>query len=332
MAMCGYNKFNQAVKEEIMAVKVLFTYDYGKDNMSRVKALGYDIMLANEKDVSFSEVMKDIEVMVCYNPFNTLDISLMKGLRWIQLSSIGIDQLPIQHVKSDNIIVTNNKGGYSVPMGEWVVMKILELLKNSFGLYRNQINKFWKMDTSILELCGKTVGFIGTGSIAMESAKRLQGFEVRIFGLNTTGKEVSYFDKCFPMEDLDSMLPECDIVVITIPSTKETYNLFNEERFKRFKQHAFLINVARGNIIHERALINNLSSGKIAGAALDVFEEEPLSKDSLLWNFDNVIITPHNSWISEMRNIRRWNVICDNLKRYISGKDLINKVNLEKGY
>jgi phosphoglycerate dehydrogenase-like enzyme len=315
-----------------LAIKVLLTYDYGKENMNKLKSLGYDITLANEKDISYSENVKDTEVLVCYNPFNTLDISLMTKLKWIQLTSTGIDQLPIQHVKKEEIIVTNNRGGYSIPMGEWVVMKTLELLKNSYGLYRNQMSKLWKMDTGLLELYGKTIGFIGTGSIAIESAKRLKGFGVRILGLNTTGKAAEYFDTCFSMKEIDNMLLECDVVIITAPSTKQTLNLINKERFKSFKQGAFLVNVARGNIINEIALIENLNIGKIAGAALDVFEEEPLSQESVLWNFHNVIITPHNSWISEMRNIRRWNVIYDNLRRYINREELKNKVNLEKGY
>ncbi len=315
-----------------MTIKALFTYDYGKENMNKLSSLGYDVILGNEKDISFSENLKGSEVLVCYNPFSTLDISLMKELKWIQLSSIGIDQLPIHQVRKKEIIVTNNRGGYSIPMGEWVVMKTLELLKNSFGLYRNQMNKLWKMDTGILEVYGKTIGFIGTGSIAVESAKRLQGFGVSILGLNTTGKAVEYFDTCFKLEEIDSMLPQCDVVVITIPSTEKTHHLINADKFKSFKQGAYLVNVARGNIIDENALINNLRSGKIAGAALDVLQEEPLSKDNPLWNFDNVIITPHNSWISEMRNIRRWNAIYENLRRYISGEELVNRVNLNKGY
>lgn len=315
-----------------MGVKVLFTYDYGKDNMNKVKELGYEVTLMDENNVNYSESLKDIEVMVCYNPFTTLDISLMQNLKWIQLSSIGIDQLPAETVKKSKITVTNNRGGYSIPMGEWVVMKTLELFKNSFRLYKNQINKRWKMDTSILELYGKTIGFIGTGSIAMESAKRFQGFGVNILGLNTDGRAVEFFNKCYSMDNIDEMLSKCDVIVITIPSTKETYHLFDEAKFNKMKQGAYLVNVARGNIIDEKCMINNLKNKKLKGAALDVFEEEPLKEDSELWELDNVIITSHNSWISEMRNQRRWNVIYENLRRYISGEDLLNKVSLEKGY
>ncbi|MBL4935865.1 phosphoglycerate dehydrogenase [Clostridium sp. YIM B02515] len=315
-----------------MAVKVLFTYDYGKENMNKIRELGYEIDIADERNITYSDKLYDIKAMVCYNPFQTLDISRMKSLRWIQLSSIGIDQLPIDYVRESGIVVTNNRGGYSVPMGEWVVMNILQILKNSFGLYKNQMNKLWKMDTGVLELFGKTVGFIGTGTIAVEAAKRLQGFGVKILGLNTSGRDTEFFHKCFDIKEIDNMLAQCDIAVVTIPSTDETYHLLNEDRFNAMKQGTVLVNVARGNIIDEEILIKNLKNRRLRGAALDVFEEEPLNENSPLWNLDNIIITPHNSWISEMRNIRRWNVIHENLKRYIGGEELINKVNLEKGY
>lgn len=315
-----------------MAIEVIFTYDYGKDRMDLIKAFGYNTKVVDEKTITNSENIKNSEVLVCYNPFNTLNISLMKSLKWIQLSSIGIDQLPLKDISQARIIITNNKGGYSIPMGEWVVMNILQLFKNSFNLFKNQMNKKWKMDTSLLELYGKTVGFIGTGTIAVEAARRLQGFEVKILGLNTTGKDVQNFQKCFKLEELDTMLPECDAVVITIPSTKETYHMIDEDRFNKFKDGAILVNVARGNILDEKALTKALTSKKLRGAALDVFEEEPLNEDNELWKLDNVIITPHNCWISEMRNERRWDVIYENLKRYSNGEPLINLVNLEKGY
>lgn len=315
-----------------MGIKALFTYDYGKEKMKSVEDLGYDIIISNEKDLKFSEELEDIEAMICYNPFETLDITKMKKLKWIQLSSIGIDQLPMGYLKNTDITVTNNKGGYSIPMGEWIVMKILELLKHSFNLYKNQINNIWKMDTGILELYRKKVAFIGTGSIAAEAAKRLQGFEVEILGVNTNGRTIKYFDKCYAMDEINAVLSEADIVVITLPSTNETYHFFDRTRLSVMKKGAFLVNVARGNIIDEAELAEYLEDNRIRGAALDVFEEEPLPGESPLWKLNNVIITPHNSWISEKRNERRWDIIMSNLGKFSKNEDLINIVNLHKGY
>lgn len=315
-----------------MVIKALFTYDYGKDGMDKIGDLGYELISIAEKNITYSEELKDVEILTCYNPFETLDISKMKKLKWIQLSSAGIDQLPIEYVKNNGIIVTNNRGGYSIPMGEWIVLKILELLKHSHKLYEKQKNKLWKMDTTILELCGKTISFIGTGSIAEEAAKRLKGFDVKILGLNTTGKKVQNFDKCYPLKDINEMLEISDVVVITIPYTKETHHLIDDEKFKRMKDASYIVNVARGSIINEKDLIKNIQAGKIHGAALDVVEEEPLHFDSPLWNLENVIITPHNSWISDMRNTRRFNMIYDNMKRYVENEKLLNVVDLNRGY
>jgi phosphoglycerate dehydrogenase-like enzyme len=209
-------------------------------------------------------------------------------------------------------------------------MNILQIYKNSINLYNNQKNKKWKVDTSILEIYGKNIGFIGTGTLASEAAKRLQGFETKIYGVNTNGRDTKYFDKCFPMEKLDDILKICDVIVITIPSTESTKYLINDEKLKLMKNGSALINVARGNILNEMDLITNIS--KFRGVALDVFEEEPLSENSPLWDLDNVIITPHNSWISESRNERRFNLIYENLKRYINNEELINTINYKKGY
>lgn len=316
-----------------MSTQILFTYNYGRKNFETIENMGYDIKLINENEgITYTNDLKDVKILVCYNPFQTLDIRKMSNLKWVQLSSAGIDQLPVDFIRDKNIIVTNNRGGYSVPIGEWIVLKILELLKHSPKFYENQRSKMWKMDASVLELYGKTVGFIGTGSIASEAAKRLKGFGVNILGINTNGRNMEYFDKCFKLDDIDYMLSLSDVVAVTIPYTEKTHKLVNEQRFKSMKQGAYIVNIARGLIIDEKSLISNIESGKIAGAALDVVENEPLDKDSKLWNMSNVIITPHNSWVSEMRNIRRFNLILDNLKRYKNKDNLINVVNLIKKY
>lgn len=315
-----------------MQKTALFTYNYGKEKMKEIEELGYNVILKPEKDLEYSNELEDVEVLICYNPFETLDISKMKNLKWIQLSSIGVDQVQKEKAVKQNIIVSNNKGGYSIAISEWVISKILELCKHSYKFYKNKENKIWKMDTSLLELYGKTVGIIGTGTIGIETAKRLKPFGVNVFGVNTTGRKVEFFDKCFAKENTNEMLKECDIVVVLIPGTEETYHFVNERSFSAMKDGVFFINAARGSVVDERALIKNIQNKKIKGAALDVFEKEPLAEDSPFWNFENVIINPHNSWISEMKNVRKYNIIYENMKRYISGQKLLNVVDLYKGY
>ena len=313
-------------------MKVLFTHNYGQNKMKAITEMGYELIFVDENEISNSEELSDVDVLVCYDPFEKLDISQLKQLKWIQLSSIGIDQVPKQKVEVQGIIVTNNRSGYSIPMGEWIVMKTLELLKNSKEFYHKQSERKWKMDTSLMELYNKTFCFVGTGSIAIEAAKRLQGFGVNIIGINTSGKNVEYFNSCYPMAELNHVLTQSDVIVLSIPSTKETYHLINENNISSFRNGASLINISRGSVIKESALVEALKKGTLRGAALDVFEEEPLSEDNPLWELDNVIITPHNSWISEMRNERRYHIIYENLKRYINEEKLMNVVDIEKGY
>ncbi|MCQ1528277.1 phosphoglycerate dehydrogenase [Lutispora saccharofermentans] len=313
-------------------MKVLFTYNYGEEKMKAIAELGYEVIYADEKEIVYRDEISDIDALVCYNPFDKLDISDLKQLKWIQLSSIGIDQLPKHKAIEKRIIVTNNKSGYSIPIGEWIVLKTLELLKNSSSFYSKQSEKKWKIDPTVLELYNKTVCFVGTGSIAGEAAKRLRGFEVKIIGINTSGKKTGNFDICYPIKELEYALSQADIVVLSVPYTKETHHLIDEKSIGFIKKGACLINIARGSIIKEPVLIEALEKGEIRGAALDVFEEEPLPEDSPLWNMNNVIITPHNSWVSEMRSERRYNIIYENMKRFISGERLMNIVDIEKGY
>ncbi|MCB2294650.1 phosphoglycerate dehydrogenase [Clostridium algoriphilum] len=315
-----------------MTIKALFTYNYGGDKRKAIEEFGYDIKLIPEQNLFYSEELADVEVLVCYDPFKTLQIEKMKKLKWIQLSSIGIDQLPVEYVKNNSIIITNNNGGYSIPMGEWIVLKTLELLKNSKGLYENQVNRKWKIDTSIHELYGKTIGFIGTGTIALEAAKRFRGFGVTILGVNTNGRNIEHFDRCYSMGERFEMFKLCDVVVVTLPYTKETYHLINEDAFSEMKDGSYFINVARGSIVDERFLISSLMNGKLAGAALDVYEEEPLKQHNQLWDLNNVILTSHNSWVSEMKNKRRFVTILENMRRYTACEELVNVVDLKKGY
>ena len=312
--------------------KCLVTYNYGSDEIREIEELGYEIIMKKEHGLTYDIELEDVEVLVCYDPFNSLDILKMKSLKWIQLSSIGIDQLPKDKVIKNNIVVTNNRGGYSIPMGEWVVLSILQIYKKQMDIFKNRLDKRWKMDTSLLELYGKTVGFVGTGSISIEAAKRLQGFGVKVVGMNTKGRDIDYFDRCYKKEEIDEMLAISDIVVIAVPETKETYHLLNKERLEIMKDNVAIVNIARGSIIDENALIEELEKGRFIGAALDVFEQEPLPKDSPLWDIDRVLITCHNSWISEKRNIRRFQTIYDNLKRYSKGKELLNVVDAKRGY
>lgn len=316
-------------------MKALFTYDYGNEQMAKIAALGYEILYVKESEIDKSiESIIDFapEVLVCYNPFTQLPLESIGSLKWIQLSSIGVDQVPVTTVMSQGIKVTNNRGGYSIPMGEWIVFQMLYHYKYARYFQKMQSEARWKLNTEIRELTGRNALFIGTGTIAREAAKRLSGYDINCIGINTDGRETPYFDKCYAMADMDDHLSEMDFVVLTIPHTKLTEGLMNQPRFDKMKPDAVLINVARGSLIVENDLIEALDRGLFLGVSLDVFEKEPLEPSNSLWQYERVMITPHNSWISEHRNERRFDMIYKNLKAYMDGDSLSNLVDLNRGY
>lgn len=314
-------------------MKLLMTYDYGVQAMAEIRALGHEVLYIKESELETSKHdLSDIEVLVCYNPFKELDLDVMPALRYILLSSIGIDQLPAERVTARNLVVTNNRGGYSKPMGEWIVWNLLSAFKNSAWFYNQQRNKEWKITTDVLELVGKTIGFLGTGTIAQEAAKRLSGFEVRRIGLNTHGKPHESFDQVYSADDKLELARCCDAVVIALPQTAHTEHFVDQEFMDHMKPDAVLINISRGAVLDEAALLMALGKERFRSVHLDVFDQEPLPKDHPLWGIDRVHITPHNSWISEQRNNRRFELILENLRRLADGRQLLNIVDVRRGY
>jgi phosphoglycerate dehydrogenase-like enzyme len=217
-------------------------------------------------------------------------------------------------------------------MGEWITMMLLLGVKRGLGLIKHSFNQTWRMDTGVEELTNKRILFLGTGTIAHEAIKRLSGFDTYVIGMNQRGKPMEGFDEIITQEELESYLNTVDALVVCLPQTPTTTNFINHARLAKLKDDVILINVSRGAVIDEKALESELEKKRFRFVALDVTSEEPLNKDSKLWKFDQVLITPHNSWVSEHRNTRRLKVIMTNLQRYLDKGDLMNTVDIERGY
>ena len=164
-----------------------------------------------------------------------------------------------------------------------------------------------------MELCGKTVCIIGCGSVGTECAKRFKAFGCRVVGVNRTAKELACFDQILPLTYLDEALPYADVVVLSISLTEETRYLMDTRRFALLRDGAVLVNVARGALLNEQALLAWLQSGRSGGCALDVFETEPLEESSLLWGMEHAILTPHCSFAGDHNCDRLHEVILKNL-------------------
>lgn len=257
-------------------------------------------------------------------------------LRWLQAWSAGVDFIPLSLFEQHNICITSANGVHAYPISESVFAFMLSFARNIPTHFRNQLTKTWgrTLGKTALELHGKTLGIIGVGAIGKEIAKLAKAFQMNVLGVRNSGAPEQFVDKMYTKDELYQVLPQCDYVVAILPLTEETYRLFSKKEFETMKDTAFFINVGRGELVDEQALIEALKEKKIAGAGLDVFETEPLSENSPLWEMENVMITPHVSGLTIHYNERLIeDIFIPNLQAYIvNGRPALNIVDFTKGY
>ena len=282
------------------------------EQLNQIEAMGHSIVfMQNEKDelpCSYEEV----EGVICNGLFLSHPIEKFTSLRYIQLTSAGFDRVPMDYVKSHGIEIHNARGVYSIPMAEFAISGVLQLYKQSRFFYGNQKKSVWEKHRGVLELYGKTVCIVGCGNVGTECAKRFQAFGCKVLGVDLYPREDNAYEKIYSLSSLDEALLQSDVVVLTLPLTEETRHMMNEQRFAKMKDGSVLVNIARGAVVDEQALLKALDE-KLLGAVLDVFEEEPLSADNPLWKKANVIVTPHNSFASDGNALRLQEVIFKSL-------------------
>ena len=296
-----------------MNLLITGAWQSAKDNIDRIEKLGHTVVFMQyEKDVLPCDYSW-VEGVICNGLFLTHPIEKFVNLKYIQLTSAGFDRIPLDYVKKHNIEIHNARGVYSIPMAEFAVSGVLQLYKNAKFFINNQSNKIWEKDRNLVELYGKTVCIVGCGSVGTECAKRFKAFGCTVLGVDLYVRQDENYDDMIPLDRLDEILPKSDVVILTLPLTDETYHIIDKKRLQNFKDGSVLVNIARGAVVDTEALINALEN-KLYGAVLDVFEEEPLSAESKLWNIENVILTPHNSFVGDMGYFRLNGVIFLNLK------------------
>ena len=202
-------------------------------------------------------------------------------------------------------------------MAEWCVSRILDIYKQTEFFFDNQRNKKWEKHRGLTELNGKTAVIVGAGDIGTETAKRLYAFGVEVIAVDIVKPVADCYSSYYNIADIKEALSKADIVIITLPLTEATKNLFNDQLLAFMRSDSILVNMARGGIIDEKALVNALQNDKLGGAILDVFENEPLEENSNLWSVKNLLITPHNSFVSDKNTQRLFNVIYNNLSDFI---------------
>ena len=316
--------------------KMVITRNIEPHYREQIQALipDWELIAGKDKHI-WQDHVKDAEIIAGWkNGLEEYCLTHESKLKWFQSWSAGVNSLPLEELNSRNIYLTSANGVHAYPISETVFALMLGLTRKIHTYVKNQQQKTWHHAHMGLEMHEKTIGIIGVGTIGNETAKIAKAFGMRVLGVRHSGKPADYVDEMFTPDQLGQLLPICDYVVVTLPLTKETYQLFGADQFKLMKSSAFFINIGRGEIVVEADLIQALMEGTIAGAGLDVFETEPLSPDSPFWEMENVIVTPHTSGATEHYNQRVIeNILIPNLKAYLSGEvPPINLVNFSKGY
>lgn len=294
-------------------MKLLITgaWQKAEDNFDLLKKMGHEIVFHRFEKEELPCSYDWAEGIVCNGLFLHHPIEKFTNLKYIQLTSAGYDRIPMDYVKEKGIEIHNARGVYSIPMAEFAVAGVLQLYKQMRFFAQGQSEHLWRKHRGLLELYDKTVCIVGCGSVGTECASRFKAFGCSVVGVDLFPRLDESYDRMVPLEQLDQELPNADVLVLTLPLTEETRHLMNADRLGLLKENAVLVNIARGAVVDTSALIGRVD--QIAGAVLDVFEEEPLREDSVLWNRENVILTPHNSFVGEGNGARLSKVILDNL-------------------
>lgn len=297
-------------------MKLLLTgaFKYTNEQIEYLKSLGNEVVFVQDEREKIGFDVSDIEGVICNGLFLYNKIEQFKSLKYIQLTSAGFDRVPLDYINDHKIKIYNAHGVYSVPMAEFALTGILQLVKQSRFFYENQKHHMWEKSRTLGELSGKTAVIVGAGNIGTEVAKRLNAFDMTVIGVDVCNNEKLYFDNVELLSELDEYLKIADVVVLTLPLMDSTRGMFDKTKFELMKENSIFVNLARGPLVVENDLIDSLEQKLIGGAVLDVFDVEPLEKNSPLWDMKNVILTPHNSFVGENNNKRMFKVIVENLE------------------
>lgn len=310
---------------------ILALFDPPSDFEQRVRGIAPDarVVRSRREAAGFDEALAQAEIII--GRPEVADVARAPHLTWVQLSSAGADQY-VGTVREE-VVITAANGVYGVPTAEHALAMMLAMVRGLHTAVRDAEDRTWRRPLQYDELYGSTCGVLGFGDIGSTIARRAKAFGMRVVALRRSpDNPPEYVDAMYGQDGLRELLTESDHVVNALPATDATHHLLNAVRLSQMKSSAILYNVGRGSTVDERALIDALRDGKLAGAALDVFEEEPLPAGSPLWEMPNVIITPHRGGSSPREDERVADLFLDNLARRRSGKPLRNVIDRDLGY
>ena len=297
-----------------MNILITGAWNYTLNEIDYIEKMGHFVYLLQNESDEISISYDKIDAVICNGLFLYHPIQKFRSLKYIQLTSVGYDRVDMNYVVQNNIKIFNAGNAYSIPMAEFVIGGLLQIYKKSQFFYENQKRKLWQKNRNLLELYDQKITIVGCGNLGFEIAKRLKNFGCIITGVDLKTKKSDYFDEILSFDMIDETLKYSDVVILSVPLTELTYKLIDEKKISLMKKNSIIINVSRGLIIDELALVKALKEKKISAAILDVFENEPL-RENELWELENVIITPHNSFVSNGNSKRLGKIIIENLTK-----------------
>lgn len=314
--------------------KVLFSVPIRDHHLKKFKSKFPQVEFIVDKDDSDESLLNLADIWVTYGfEMKKGRIERAENLKWLMAYGAGVDKLPAEEIIKKNILVTNVSGIHRHAIGEQVFTYILSHARRAIEFTRQQKQGDWDRKVKPSSLYGKTIGIIGVGAIGQEIARKAKAFDMTVLGVRRSGKNVEFVDEMYPMEGLDKLLEKSDYVVMVLPLTSETKHIMDRAAFEKMKEDSYFVNIARGEVVDTEALLWALGENKIAGAGLDVFEEEPLPKDHPLRYMDNVIMTPHIAGIFPGYLSRANEIFLHNLDAYLNNNgEMINIVNMKIGY
>lgn len=286
-----------------------------------------------EQEATYRAMLARAEVMFDFDREHARDLrAVAPNLKWLQATSAGIGQYVVSNdLDKAGVVFTTASGVHARPLADFCTMAMLMFSKGYFAMLRDQRAKRWER-TCAEELTGKTLAVIGLGKVGQEVARQAKCFDMRVIGTARTARPLPHVDALYAPAQLAQVLPQADFLVLIAPHTPETDGLIGACELALMKPSAVLINIARGALVDEDALITALREGRLAGAALDVFRAEPLPPDSPLWDMPNVIVSAHSASTVRQENARIIALFCENLRRYLDGRPLLNVLDVRLMY
>lgn len=299
----------------------------------REAAKGHEMVFCRKRDVT-EEMLQKAEIILG-NLKDPAQLKACRNLKWIQLNNAGTEGYCEPGILPEGAVLTNSSGAYGLAISEHMIGCLFELRKKLHLYAGNQLLHRWKSEGFVNVIEGSQILVVGLGDIGMAFGRKMKALGCSVKGIRRhMGDAPEWLDGLYPMEELDSLLPEADVVAMSLPGNPSTYHVMDERRIGLLKESAVILNVGRGTAIDTDALCDALYRGRIAGAALDVTDPEPLPPDHPLWDAPNAVITPHVSGGYSLPETLEQivDIFSENLRRYGEGKALLNAVDLRTGY